>query len=406
MSKRVEGLAEPAHGEKVSLAFLFWSFLKIGSTAFGGFMALISVAQQYFVQERRLIRHEDMLDGISLATMLPGPMAVNTVAFIGYSLRGVAGAAVSVIAVILPSFLLVVALAAFYFRFGEIPVVDKAFAAFLPAVTAIIIASAWNLGKKSARGRVEMLLAGAALLLLLLIGGFYVTIGTIVAGGIIGWLVFRQRMPAGGPSSIPSRPLNRFPLTLGAMTLATLVLLFVFQPAGIDPNSSLQLLVTFAGMSLLLFGGGFVFIPLIQEIVVAGFGWVTQAEFAIAIAVGQVTPGPILISAAFIGYKLLGVWGAFVATAAIFTPSAVLMIMASHLLARIKTSRNIQAALVGIRAVVVGLIFAAAVVIAQTMPVHWLSAAILVAALVALLRFNVGAIWIIPAAGLLGVLFY
>jgi len=406
MPKHADDLTEHGRDETVSLPFLFWSFLKIGSTAFGGFMALISVMQQYFVQERRLIRHEEMLDGISLATMLPGPMAVNTVAFVGYTLRGVTGATVAVIAVILPSFLLVVALAAFYFRFGEIPLVDKAFSAFLPAVTAIIIAAAWNLGKKSARGRMEMLLAGTALLLLLLIGGFYVTIGAIVAGGIIGWLVWRPRLHEPEPTSPAPVPIHRRALTLGSAGLAALILLFVFQPPGIDPDSSLQLLITFSGMSLLLFGGGFVFIPLIQEIVVAGFGWVTQAEFAIAIAVGQVTPGPILISAAFIGYKLLGVWGAFVATVAIFTPSAVLMIMASHLLTRIKTSRNIQAALVGVRAVVVGLIFAAAAVIAQTMPVHWLSAAILVAALIALLRFNVGAIWIIPAAGLLGVLFY
>jgi chromate transporter len=405
MSKHADDLPDSVLDATVSLAFLFWSFLKIGSTAFGGFMALISVMQQYFVQERRLVRHEDLLDGISLATMLPGPMAVNTVAFIGYTLRGVAGAAVSVIAVILPSFFLVVALSAFYFRFGEIPMVDKAFSAVLPAVTAIIIAAAWNLGKKSARGRVEMLLAGLGLLLLLLIGGFYVSLGVIVAGGVIGWLVFRQRQPAPESTTAPP-PLHRVSLALGSAALGALILLFVLQPPGIDPDSGLQLLITFSGMSLLLFGGGFVFIPLIQEIVVAGFGWVTQAEFVIAIAVGQVTPGPILISAAFIGYKLLGVWGAFVATVAIFTPSAVLMIMASHLLTRIKASPGIQAALVGVRAVVVGLIFAAAVVIAQTMPVHWLSAVILVAALVALLRFNVGAIWIIPVAGLLGVLFY
>lgn len=405
MSNQTHDPADPLPNQVVSLAFLFWSFLKIGSTAFGGFMALISVMQQYFVQERRLVRHEDMLDGISLATMLPGPMAVNTVAFIGYTLRGVAGAMVSVIAVILPSFLLVVALSAFYFRYGEIPMVDKAFSAFLPAVTAIIIAAAWNLGKKSARGRVEMLLAGSGLLLLVLIGGFYITIGLIVAGGVIGWWVFRQRIPEPA-TTIAAAPLRRWPLLLTGSALAAIILAFVFQPPGIDPDSSLQLVITFAGMSLLLFGGGFVFIPLIQETVVAGFGWVTQAEFAIAIAMGQVTPGPILISAAFIGYKVLGLWGALVATVAIFAPSAILMIMASHLLTRIKASKGIQAALVGVRAVVVGLIFAAAVVVAQTMPVHWLSGVILVAALVALLRFNIGAIWIIPAAGLLGVLFY
>ena len=148
------------------------------------------------------------------------------------------------------------------------------------------------------------------------------------------------------------------------------------------------------------------FIPMIQEIVVSGLHWVTQTEFATAIALGQVTPGPILLSAAFIGYKLQGIWGAFLATLAIFSPPALLMVSAAQMMDRIKSSGSIQAALRGIRAAVIGMIFSAAVVIMETVHLHWLSAVILVGGLIALLRWHVDAVWIIPIAGILGVVFY
>lgn len=390
---------------QVSLWFLFWSFLKIGSVAFGGFMALVTVVQQFFAEERRLVTHEEMLDGISLATMMPGPLAVNVVAYVGHRLRGVVGAAVSMFAVVLPSFLLILALSFVYFEYGELPAVDKAFAAFLPAVTAIIVAAVWNLGRKAIQGPIELGLAVTGAMLVFTIGGFYMTVTVIVGAGLIGWRVFGSRVQLSEGQAAP-RPLSPLKLTLVAFGLAALILLFIVQPPGIDPDSGLQLAITFSGISLLLFGGGFVFIPLIQEIVVNGLGWVTQSEFAVGIALGQVTPGPILISAAFIGFNVLGVWGAVLATVAIFTPSAIAMVTAAQMLDRIKASRAVQAALKGVRAVVVGLIFVAAVVIAQTVEVHWLSAVIFGSALLALLRFNVGAIWIIPTAGVLGVALY
>src|SRR5712691_4430342 len=112
------------------LWFLFLSFLRIGSTAFGGFLALISVVQTEMVARKKLLPHGEMLDGISLATVLPGPIAVNVVAYVGYKLRGGPGALVSAIGVILPSFILIVALSAAYFHWGQIPAVNKLFLGF------------------------------------------------------------------------------------------------------------------------------------------------------------------------------------------------------------------------------------------------------------------------------------
>jgi len=392
----------------VGLIMLFWTFLRIGATAFGGFMALISVVQNVCVERRGWLGHEEMLDGISLATLLPGPVAVNVVAYVGYRLRGAMGALVSAVAVIIPAFVLVVGLTMFYFRWGEVPAVGNAFAAFLPAVTAIIVSTAWNMGRKSIKSRPEIALAAGAAALLLGVGGFYITLAIIAIAGAVGLALFGRgpRAEQAAGAAAPKRPMSSVGLALTFLLLAGLIGLFLVPIPGLGASSGARIVVTFGGMSLMLFGGGFVFIPLIQEIVVAGLHWVTQTEFATAIALGQVTPGPILLSAAFIGYKLQGIWGAFLATLAIFSPPALLMVSAAQIMDRIKSSGAIQAALRGIRAAVIGMIFSAAVVIMETVHLHWLSAVIFVAGLVALLRWHVDAVWIIPIAGMLGVVFY
>ena len=145
---------------------------------------------------------------------------------------------------------------------------------------------------------------------------------------------------------------------------------------------------------------------MIQEVVVNGYGWVTQSEFSNAIAMGQITPGPILISAAFIGYVVKGFMGALVATIGIFFPPALLMVTLSNVLDNIKQSVVIQAALRGIRPAVIGMIFTAAIVVAQTAQIHWASLFILAASLTAIWKFRLEVVLIIPIAGILGLLLY
>ena len=130
--------------EPVSLWFLGWTFLKIGSVAFGGFMALITVVQNTIVERHKLLDSEEILDGISLATLLPGPVAVNVVSYIGYRLRGGMGAFVCATAVILPSFFLLLALTIAYLEWGELLAVEKILAGVIPAVGSLIINAAWG----------------------------------------------------------------------------------------------------------------------------------------------------------------------------------------------------------------------------------------------------------------------
>lgn len=391
--------------ENASLSTLFWTFLKIGSTAFGGFMALISVVQNYVVERRRLISHEEMLDGISLATILPGPIAFNVVAYVGYKLRGPAGALTTTAAVTLPTFILILILSYGYFTWGEIPSVNNFFMGFIPAVTAIIVSTAWNMGRKTLQGPPEIVIAIIACMLLIGIGGFFVTLGIIICAGIAGILLFKAPPETG---QLPGPEVNGDKKRVKRLYSSTLIpaLSSAAPFLSTDLFMAGKLLVTFAGMSLLLFGGGFVFIPLIQEIVVDGQGWVTHKEFIDGIALGQVTPGPILISAAFIGYKMAGLLGAIAGTIGIFTPPAIVMIICSSYLDRIKRSSIIKAAMRGIRCGVIGMIIAAAYVVAATAQKNEISLLILVASLLALLKFRLEVVWIIPGAGVVGLLFY
>lgn len=395
-----------------SLRSLFWIFFKIACTSFGGFMAMISVTENVVVERKKIMSHHDMLDGISLASILPGPVAVNLVVYVGYRLRGGIGALVSACGAVLPSFCFILVLSIAYFRWGEVPAVNKLFMGFIPAVTAIIISAAWNMSRKSITSWREVLITVASAVALLAIGGFYSTLAIIGCSGTIGWLWFRDGSDAGAKSvetgkdkASPPKKKTKSKFDVNALFLGTapLTTLPLWQ---FDPSIVLKIFTVFAGMSLMLFGGGYVFIPLIQEIVVHGQGWVTHQEFVDAIAMGQITPGPILVSAAFIGLKVGGMAGAVAAIIGIYLPSALLMVASTHMLERIKRSLVIKAALRGVRPAVIGMIAAAAYTVGWTAPHHWVSLMILVVALVALMRLRIDVVWVIPTSGLVGLLLF
>lgn len=368
-------------------------------------MALIAVVQQNVV-DRKLLSQETMLDGVSLALILPGPVSINVVAYVGHCLRGKWGAFVSTVGVLLPSFLLMLLLSWLYFTVGKLPVINKMFMGFMPAVTAIIIYTVVNMGRKTITGKVEAGIALASLCLISLHGGVITELGIIGGSGLLGYVIFRSKLSASTQEESPEPSKPQIAPPVNKLHGSMVAPLFMSMPLlSVKAALVLKLFTTFAGISLLLFGGGYVFIPMIQHMVVSN-GWLTLPQFSDAIALSQIMPGPIVMSCVFVGYKVAGFWGALSATFGLFLPPAVLMIFAAGVLNRIKTSIVIKAILCGVRPAVIGMIGAAVISVGSTVSVQWISLLLFVAALIALFKYKLGVIWIIPLSGLIGILVY
>jgi chromate transporter len=398
----LEGAAIP---ERVSLIRLFLIFLRIGCTTWGGFMTFIAVVSKSLTA-RGLATEEDITDSILVAQVLPGPVAVDMTVAVGYRLRGIPGAAVCWLGSVLPSFIVVTTLSLLYLKYGTLPAVDRIFKGFPSAMVAIVAVAAYEMGKKQVKSGSQLAIAVGACAAIVLQSAFFqgawwVTLSVVFVAGTIGWYLFKAKSapppaPAGPRGGSAPRLKSFFPPAL-ALALAPVPLLKIF--------------LTFAVMSVSLFGSGYVFIPIIKGQLVNTLHWITVPEFTAGLALTQITPGPILMTAAFVGLKIAGLPGAIAGMLGMFGPPALLTLAAAGSLQAIKKSSVVTAALKGVRPAVVGMLFAAAVVVGETMPHDTLahdaaSGAILAGALVALLRFRVEVALIIPLAGAAGFLLF
>lgn len=391
--------------ERTLLSYIFFTFLKLGATAFGGYMSLVAIVQKQLVEVDKKLKEEDLLDGISLTSVLPGPVAVNTIAYVGYQLRGVPGAIAAFAGIILPSFFLVIFLSWLYFSYGNIPAVKNVFSGITPAITALIVTVAIGMTRKTIKLPAQWTICLLAALLLILVGGFAVTFLLIIVSGVAGAFLFRQSAEQALPGDEKIHFENKQLVISGVVLLLLLcTLLWGGQYPGAPKD--VQILSTFSGISLTLFGGGYVVIPALHELFVENLNWLTSAEFADGIAIGQITPGPIFVTATFIGYKVAGVLGAFLATVAIFTPPAVLTVLLSRFVKILNQSSVVKAAMKGVRAAVIGMIFASAITIGQTITPSVVSAIIFAAIFIISLKYTISPVYLIIASGVAGFILF
>lgn len=388
--------------ERASLPYIFFTFLKLGATAFGGYMSLVAIVQKQLVEIDKKMKEEDLLDGISLTSVLPGPVAVNTIAYVGYLLRGIPGAIAAFAGIVLPSFFLVIFLSWLYFTYGNIPAVKNIFSGIAPTITALIVTVAIGMARKTIKVPAQWVICLLAATLLIFIGGFTTTFLIIIGSGIVGYFLFHQQQ---GKERLSNEEKllfgNRQWIISGVVLLLLLcVLLFGGQYPGAPKN--IQIISTFSGISLTLFGGGYVVIPALHELFVENLGWLTSAEFADGIAIGQITPGPIFITATFIGYKVAGIMGALLATIAMFTPPMVLTVLLSRFVKTLNQSTLVKAAMKAVRAAVIGMIFASAVTIGQTISVSIVSVAIFLVAFYISFKYTISPVYLIIGSGVAG----
>jgi len=325
-------------------------------------MALISVVQRIMVDKDKTLENEHVLDSIGIASLLPGPLAVNVVGQIGYRLRKGRGATVSTVGIILPAFILMVGLSWTYYAHQQFIGSNGVMAYVTGAVCAIILATGLQLFKKELSGNsTKIAMFCVALAVLIYTGNYFVTIGLLVAGAIAGILFQVQEK---GSDTIKDERAEKSPISLvNKLILFALLLnqvLFFSNLLRYLHTGYLKLFFIFSGISLSLFGGGYVMIPIMESLFVRDLNWLSSKEFVDAIAFSQATPGPILISATFIGYKLAGFWGALLATAAIFAPSVYLTVMVAKIVNRHQANRTVKNILAGVKTVVVALIIISA----------------------------------------------
>ena len=437
-----------------TLGGLFLSFFKIGLVGFGGGLAVIAQVRALAVRKRRWLTDAEFAEGFALAQSLPGTSAGNAVTYIGLRLRGWRGACAAMAGFILPSMLMMVTLAILYRHLRALPDTDRIFHGLNAAVVALILVTAWRMGRNILTKRWQWLIALLAFLAVALLHATVIEV--VLTAGLIGicvdsfaekqlqrlWrlptLASRRRARIRTRMTTQRRARGRHEFIGGYLTralaeervrqvegdghagdehvadeleessqqnpdtrLRSIAVFALAMPVLAKLGLLLTLAIIFLRVGAITFGGGFVMIPQIESEVVNTNHWLTHQEFADATALGQITPGPVLITATFVGYRVAGTLGALVATVSVFVPAFLMTIAAASSLKRFRTNQQVQSFLRGIAPAVVGLLVAAALSIGRAGIHTWIGITITVVAVVVLVRFRPNAFWLILGAGVI-----
>lgn len=383
----------------VSRGQLASTFLRIGATSYGG-PAIVAQIREVTVLQKHWLTEDEFRESLAFAQTLPGPIAVATAAHIGWRLHGGFGTFVAMVSYISPAFLLMLGLSAGYFHFEGMPSVTTAFRGLGAAVVAIVVQSIVSMAQPALRNWQGLAIAAAAAV------GFFggadsllVLLAAAIAGVLVGLVWPGAQEPTTDPPLQRTNGAGAYRRTVLATTAVALAFVVALSASRLVSPRFPSLGVTMAKINLVAFGGGYTAIALMFHDVVynPATAWLTSKEFIDGLALGQITPGPVSITATFIGYRVGGVLGATFATVCIFLPSSLLLVLLAPHFARLRGVRTVQAAVGGLLAAFIAMLLHVLAEVAKSAFVGPWDVALAVAAIVALwLRVNV--VWVVLAA--------
>jgi chromate transporter len=386
-SSEIEALQAQAHlgYQDPPISRIFLSFLRLGVTAFGG-PAMIPYVRKVAVEQQKWIDGETFQDGVALCQTIPGATLMQMTAYIGLKVRGVWGAMLSYIGMIFPAFLLMLGLSYAYGLTHKLPAVFSIFSGLQAVIVAVVANATISFGKISLKNWKSLFIAVVAA------GLFWLMVNPvliIVLAALLGMLLNGRQPVAHKVSHSDKKKHTTTPLLLFLLVSAVgLGLLYFFQ------KELFHLALLMMKIDCIAFGGGFASVPLMFHEVVQVRSWMDGPTFLNGIVLGQFTPGPIVITATFVGYLVRGFLGALIATVGIFLPSFLILIGVAPWFDRLRSTPWFARAIGGILCSFVGLLFT--VTIRFGMQVHWdLPHATLAAAAFAALFLKVDILWVV-----------
>ena len=391
------GFSPPGSSPSPSAAAIFGSFLRLGITAFGG-PAMIAHIKEMAVIRNKWLTGETFKDGVVICQSVPGATAMQMAAYVGLRVRGVRGAIASYTGFGLPAFLLMLVLAVLYSGSREMPLVVSLFRGLQVMVVAIVANATFTFGRDIGKKISNLVLAAvAAALFWIGVSPFVVIAGAAIIGG----LMFKD------PAFFPSSALKEGEAGKVPGPIVVFMILVCAGVVGLyfADRKLFQLAALMLRIDLFAFGGGFASLPLMFHEVVNAMGWMDGKTFMDGIALGQITPGPIIITATFVGYLVRGFPGALVATAAIFTPSFVVLVAVTPFFDRLKSGRHFAGATRGVLASFVGLLFYMTIRFAVAVPWDGVKVLFGIAVLVALAK-KVNILHVVLVGSVLSILIF
>lgn len=377
------------------LAELFLSFLRLGISAFGG-PAMVAYIGDLSIKRKKWIDQETFRRGVALCQIIPGATAMQVAAYVGLQTRGVLGALSTFIGFGLPAFILMIILSYLYSTLGSLPWIRALFSGLQVVVVVLVANAAYTFGKEAIKGYTDILIAGASASLFWLgVSPFYVILGAVIVGLLLRKQEKYLNAVDGGHLVVPLIHI----VALIVVALGGIACLYFLR------RDILRLALLMFKIDLFAFGGGFASVPLMLQEIVNERGWMTGSVFMDGIALGQITPGPIVITSTFVGYLLYGLPGALAATIAIFTPSFLLVVIGAGFFEKLSRSVFFRGAVKGIFTSFVGLLLYVTVKFAFAVPWNGSRILIVCAALAALFK-KIDILYIVLAAACLGIVLF